>query len=74
MLILKGKHGIFAFCCEMCEGNQKVQISTSKVNKSGRSGTTWWLYVIILHIWKLLRDVDLKSSYCSKKTHNCMWW
>ena len=49
MLILKGKHGIFAFCCEMCEGNQKVQISTSKVNKSGRSGTTWWLYVIILH-------------------------
>ena len=40
---------IFAFCGKMCEGNQKVQISTSKVNKSGRSGTIWWLYVIILH-------------------------
>lgn len=25
---------IFAFCGEMCEGNQKVQILTSKINKS----------------------------------------
>ena len=62
---------------EMGEGGQKVQTFSCKISKSGDVMYNMKTTVknTVLHIWKLLKRMDLESPYHKKKNYNYVsWW